>query len=84
LYINDLPKATNLQTVLVADDGQGFSTGKNLPSLIELNKELNNGVPVVTAKTKYIIFHNKGSKVDMGGWELVFDDNEIGYPPNPK
>jgi Reverse transcriptase (RNA-dependent DNA polymerase) len=50
-YINDLPKITNLLTVLFADDTQEFATGKNLPTLInQVNTELKKVVPVVQGK----------------------------------
>ena len=36
------------------------------------------------SKTKYIIFHGKGKKVNLNGLEVVFNDNEIGKPQNPE
>ena len=35
------------------------------------------------SKTKFIIFHGKGKKVDLNGLEVVFNNNEIGKPQNP-
>jgi hypothetical protein len=91
-YINDLPNVTNLDTFLFADDTSGLKSGNNLPELIaqcniELQKMANwfraNKMCVNTSKTKFIIFHTKGKKVDLQGSNLVFDNNEIGKIPDP-
>ena len=79
-YINDLPNATELLTYLFADDTSGFLIGKNLHELvpkmnIEINKMSNwfraNKMAVNISKTKYIIFHTKGKKINN------FDNNSI-------
>lgn len=84
VYINDLPRASELETFLFADDTSGLARGKNLGDLIDniniqLKKWANwfkaNKLKVNTSKTKYIIFHNKTKKVEMGGKEIYFDDN---------
>jgi hypothetical protein len=33
------------------------------------------------SKTKYIIFHGQGKKVNLNGLEVVFNNNEIGKEP---
>jgi hypothetical protein len=90
-YINDLPNATDLDTFLFADDTSGLKSGKNLNELIEhCNTELQkmanwfraNKMCVNTSKTKYIIFHTKGKKVEPGV-NLVFNNNEIGKDLDP-
>ena len=91
-YINDLPSASALNTGLFADDTQGLARGKNLPQLIDyVNAELKkwaawfraNKLAVNASKTKYIIFHTKGKKVDMNGKQIIFDNNDPGYPHDP-
>jgi hypothetical protein len=34
-------------------------------------------------KTKYIIFHSKGKKVELNGLDLIYDDNEQGIEHDP-
>ena len=38
---------------------------------------------VNTSKTKFIIFHTKGKKIDFKNEKLVFDTNEFGKLPDP-
>ena len=68
-YINDLWKATNLFTLMFADDTSAFKSGKNLNQLIhDMNIEINkiavwfcaNKMCVNVTKTKYIIFRTRG------------------------
>ncbi len=84
-YINDLPNSSKLLTFLFADDTQGLARGRNLPALLdEINVELkswaawfrSNKMKVNTSKTKYIIFHTKGKKVETNGKVLIYDDND--------
>jgi len=91
-YINDLPYCTLLKTFLFADDTQCLLRGKNLNQLIDTaNFELNkisewfraNKLAVNTKKTKYIIFHTKGKRVDMDGKNLIFNDNDLNLPQLP-
>ena len=35
------------------------------------------------SKTKYIIFHGKGKKVDLTNLSIVYNDNEIGKFQDP-
>ena len=92
VMINDLPLASNLHTSLFADDTQGLAKGKNLPNLIDrVNIELKkwstwfraNKLKVNTSKTKFIIFHPKGKKINLENKFVSFDDNEEGTPFNP-
>ena len=91
IMINDLPYSSDFITYLFADDTQGLLTGKDLPSLIDkVNGELKklsewfkaNKIKVNTSKTKFIIFHPKGKKINMNGKNIFFDDNGPG-PVNP-
>ena len=84
-YINDLPNCSTLLTFLFADDAQGLARGKNLPELLSVvNLQLRkwatwfraNKMKVNTSKTKYIIFHTKGKKIETNNINLVFDDND--------
>ena len=92
-YINDLPNATELFTFLFADDTSGIITGKNLQELvqkmnIEINKLANwfraNRMAVNISKTKYIIFHTKGKKIEnFDNNSIVYDEDEVGGPSDP-
>ena len=87
IYINDLHRCTTLLTALFADDTAALNSGKNLPALIDnTNTELEkiaewfraNKMAVNTSKTKYIIFHTKGKKIETQGKNIIFNDNERG------
>jgi Reverse transcriptase (RNA-dependent DNA polymerase) len=89
-YINDLYYCTNLFSLLFADDTAGLKSGVNLQQLIaETNTELKkiakwfraNKMAVNVSKTKYIIFKNKGVKInDDINDRIVYDDNEDDFP----
>jgi hypothetical protein len=92
MYINDLPLSTDLKSFLFADDTTGLTSGSSLPQLIDkFNMEIQklamwfraNKMCVNTSKTKFIIFHPKGKKVDLGNKRVVFDNNELGGPVDP-
>ena len=87
IMINDLPDSSNLTTYLFADDSQGLACGKNLPSLMKsVNIELKkwalwfraNKLKVNMSKTKFIIFHTQGKKINMQNLNILYDDNEPG------
>ena len=70
-FINDLPLATSLLTLLFADDTAVVDSDTDLPALIKgVNKEIQkianwfraNCMTVNVSKTKYIIFRPKGVK----------------------
>ena len=79
LYINDLPSATNLKSVMFADDTNLLIQGKNLDALTaSLNSELEgindyfkaNQLKLNAKKTKMVIFRRKAlpaghSQVDV-------------------
>jgi len=74
-----------------ADDTQGLMRHKNLLSLIDnVNRELvkwstwfrANKLGVNVDKTKYIIFHSRGKKVNMTDKQIVFDNNDPLTPYN--
>ena len=86
IYVDDLPPASNLETFLFADDTQGLIAGKNLNNLIDtVNAELekwalwfcSNTMMVNTSKTKFIIFHTKGKRVEMGGKNIFFNQGQL-------
>jgi retron-type reverse transcriptase len=89
MYINDLPLSTELKSFLFADDTTGLTSGSSLPQLIDkFNEEIQklatwfraNKMCVNTSKTKFIIFHSKGKKVELNGKTVVFNNNELGKP----
>ena len=91
VYIDDLPFSSLLETFIFADDTQGLKAGKNLPELIDLvNIELKkwaqwfrtNKMAVNVNKTKFIIFHTRGKKVDLDGKKIIFDNNDPSSPFN--
>ena len=80
IYIDNLPTSSLLETFLFANDTQGLKAGKNLCELIDnVNSELakwaqwfrSNKMAVNTVKTKYLIFHTKGKKINLNGKKLV-------------
>ena len=84
-YINDLHFCTSLFTSMFADDTACADADTDLDSLIaRANTELKkialwfraNKMAVNIGKTKYIVFHNRGKKVDMTGRNIFYDDNE--------
>jgi hypothetical protein len=88
-YINDLPNVTDLDMFLFADDASGLKASNNLSELvdkcnIEIQKLANwfraNKMSVNTNKTKFIIFHTRGKKIDLQNKSVVFNNNEIGKP----
>jgi hypothetical protein len=72
-FVNDLPSATDLLTILFADDTTGLGSSSDLPSLItrvqnELTKLshwfIANKMSLNVSKTKYIIFHVQGKMTE--------------------
>jgi len=92
VFVNDLPDISTLITYLFADDTQGLMKNKSLSVLIDnVNIELlkcsewfrANKLGVNVDKTKYIIFHTKGKRVELAGKDIVFDNNDPLIPYNP-
>jgi hypothetical protein len=89
-FINDLPQCIDLFTLLFADDTASLSSGPELgPLLNKVNNELKklaswfraNRMAVNVSKTKYMIFKNKGKKIQLNDNEGVFyDDNDDSEP----
>ena len=87
--------ATNLLTVLYADDTAGLDSDTDLPLLIDrVNLEIQklgnwfraNKMAVNVGKTKYIIFRPKGAKININldtNGVLLYNSNEIGKPNDP-
>ena len=74
IFINDLPNATDLSTLLFADDCTFQISGSNSQSLIKLaNQELeksenwfnSNKLTINAKKTKYILYKNPSSHVHI-------------------
>jgi hypothetical protein len=90
-FINDLPNCTDLLTVLYADDTTGLDSDSDLNSLMarassELTKMAHwfqaNKMSLNTSKTKYIIFHAPGKKVNSD-IALYIDENTPNTPHDP-
>jgi hypothetical protein len=88
-YINDIFNASSLATFLFADDTTCLAENSNLNDLINhVNAELNklavwfkaNKMAVNVSKTNYIIFHNRGKRIDLNGCDVVFNSNDIDSP----
>ena len=91
-FINDLPQATELLSFLFADDTSCTAEDSDLNRLIahantELQKLANwfraNRMAVNISKTKFIIFHRKGKKINLNGLQILFNNNEIGKTEDP-
>ena len=87
----DLPLATDLLSRLFADDTACTYSHSDLPTLIrianlEIQKLANwfraNKMAVNISKTKFIIFHGKGKKVNMENLSVVYNENEISKVPD--
>ena len=83
-FINDFPNSTLLKIYMFADNTTCLMSGSNLNDLISLvNTEIqkmaiwyrSNKMVVNVKKTKYIIFHAKGKKVDNHP-KIVYNCNE--------
>jgi hypothetical protein len=89
--VNDLPSATDLLTILFADDTTRLDSSSDLPSLItrvqnELTKLshwfIANKISLNVSKTKYIIFHVQGKRIERGT-TLQIDANLPGTAHKP-
>jgi len=89
-FINDLHTATDLFTLLFADDTAALDSDHDIVTLvtrvnIEIQKLANwfraNRMAVNIGKTKYIIFRPKGQRIDidLDNKGLLYNDNEIGH-----
>ncbi len=90
-FINALPNATDLLTILFADDTTGLDSDSDLPSLItRVQKEptklshwcIANKISFNVSKTKYIIFHVQDKRIEPG-ITLQIDANLPNTPHNP-
>ena len=91
IYINDLFSVSSALTLMFADDTFALKSGPHLNSLIEqINKDINmmaiwfkaNKLVVNKSKTKFMIFHIKGKKIENFP-QVLFDENEPNIPFNP-
>jgi len=92
-FINDLNRASTLFSLLFADDTCLLAAGKNLMDLInycntEFQKITNwlivNKLALNVKKCKYVIFHNKGKKIDVDTPPIVCNQNIIGENDDSK
>ena len=87
LYINDLPSATNLKSVMFADDTNLLIQGKNLDALTaSLNSELEgindyfkaNQLKLNAKKTKMVIFRRKALPAGHSQVDVFLDGEKLG------
>jgi hypothetical protein len=86
-FINDLPNCIDMLALLFADDTAGLLSGPELqPLIVKANLELQklsmwfraNKMAVNVKKTKYIIFKQKGKRIEIGENEgVIFNNNDI-------
>ncbi len=90
-FINDLPLATELFSVLYADDTTGLDSDSDLQTLLtrvgtELNKLANwfssNRMALNVSKTKYMIFHVPNKRI-LDNPQLIYDGNAPDTDHNP-
>ena len=86
IYINDLPSATTMKTILFADDSNFLIRGKNLSTLKNnLNCELENindyfkanKLKLDAKKTKLVCFRKKSKKVDLSTLQVFLDGEQL-------
>jgi hypothetical protein len=85
IYINNLFIASSLATFMFADDTACLACDENIENLFSYaNDELlkiarwfrANKMAVNVSKTKFILFHTKGTKIDPITTRLFYNDNE--------
>jgi hypothetical protein len=85
IYINDLFLASSLATFMFADDTACIASNTNTEELfnyanVELTKIARwfraNKMAVNVKKTKFILFHTKGTKINPEHARLFYNDNE--------
>ena len=88
LYINDLPAAANLKTVMFADDSNLLIRGNNIRDLCYvLNNELEhindyfkaNQLKLNTKKTKVVCFRKKSRKIDYNETPIYLDGVKLDF-----
>ena len=86
IYINDLPSASKLKTVLFADDSNLLIRSKNLSDLINnLNEDLENindffkanKLKLNATKTKLVCFRKKSCKIDYKNMHVQLDGKNL-------
>ena len=85
-FINDMFKSSELTSLLFADDTACLASHENIDELFEFcNTELKkltdwfaaNKISVNAKKCKYIIFHNKGKKINTDNLKISMSSNEF-------
>ena len=91
-FISDLPNSTLLSSFLFADDTAVLATNAHLLELVnQVNKELQkianwlraNRMAINVSKTKFILFHTKGKKINEDDLKVVLNMNEIVQTEEP-
>lgn len=88
LYINDLPAASDLKSVMYADDTSLLLKGKDLAYLsINLNRDLEgindyfkaNKLKLNTKKTKMVCFRKKSQNVNLNDVNIYLDGDRLNF-----
>jgi hypothetical protein len=85
-FINDLCNVSDLLKLLFADDTIALHSDQDLDNLVQhVNAELQkialwfaaNKLAVNVKKCKFILFHNKGKKIDANLLKVVYNSNNL-------
>ena len=88
VYINDLPSAANLKSVIFADDTNLITTGSDLLEVVEaLNRELSNindffkanKLKLNAKKTKMVCFRKKKPPKDLEKASVMLDGEKLEF-----
>jgi len=92
MFINDFWTATNLLSVLFADDTTCLTKGDDLPMLIQfVNTELrkvanwfrSNKMALNVSKTRYIIFRAHGKPFNPEDCNIFYNSTKLNQPDDP-
>ncbi|XP_065642827.1 uncharacterized protein LOC136074439 [Hydra vulgaris] len=85
IYVNDLWRATNITTIMFADDSNFFISGKDMPQLfVQMNNELDkislwlnaNKLSINSSKSKFSLFYPL-KKIPISFPKLVIENTEV-------
>ncbi|XP_065667737.1 uncharacterized protein LOC136088025 [Hydra vulgaris] len=86
IYVNGLWRATNISTIMFADDSNFFISGKDIPQLfVQMNNELYkislwfnaNKLSINSSKSKLSLFHPLKKKIPISFPKLVIENTEV-------
>lgn len=89
IFINDQHNASVLRSILFADDNSVLAKNRDITELFNhVNVELqkmsvwyrSNKLSLNLSKTKYMVFHSKGKKIETDNLKLYFNNNDLNVP----